>query len=114
MTIVQFESILLRQNEIQTQNQAFCFDRTPEGSSGCGVKLLPLAQYGRLKCVTVVQFERSRTRERRVNSLPLAQYGKLKCVTVVQFESRRGEGTRSQFLTAGSVWEAEMCDNCAV
>ena len=80
MTVVHFENILPQQ-----KNRAFCLDRTLEGASERGFKLLPLAQYGRLKCAIVVQFERI-----------------------------QDPRPRSQTLTAGSVWEAEMCDSCAV
>ena len=58
MTVVQFESILLRQNESQAPNRAFCFDRTLDGASERGINFLPQTQCGRMKCVTVVQFDR--------------------------------------------------------
>ena len=35
-------------------------------------------------------------------------------MTVVQFERIQDPRTPSQFLTADSVWEAEMYDSCAV
>ena len=57
--------------------------------------------------MTVVQFERLP----RIKTLLLDQYGTLKCVTVVQFKSRRLQELRSQFLTAGLVWETEMRDS---
>ena len=57
MTIVLFESILLRQNESQAPNRAFCFGRALEGASERGVKFSPLLQYRRQKCSTIVQFE---------------------------------------------------------
>ena len=93
MTVVQFERPRMRRRR---------------------VKFLPSTQYGRLKCVKVVQFERPRMRGRGVKFLPPTQYGRLKCVTVVQFERIQDPRMQSQFLTADSVWEAEMCDSCAV
>ena len=99
--------MLLRQDESQAPNRAFCFDGTLEGATQRGVKFSPLLQYRRQKCSTNVQFESillqqnesqapnrafcfDRTldgaSERGINFLPQTQYGRMKCVTVVQFD----------------------------